>query len=106
MDWIQYILELTAAENAKKRGLVYAGFGKWKIPNGPTVAKTEKGKLVALKKAEKPKKKEKKLAPAEQQAVKLGLQPVGDGRWRWPNGPIVAKVVNGKLKDITKAEKK
>ena len=33
---------------AKKLGLVYAGYGKWKIPNGPTVAKTVGDKLVKL----------------------------------------------------------
>ena len=37
-----------AAAEAKRRGLQSVGYGKWKIPNGPVVARTVKGKLVAV----------------------------------------------------------
>ena len=44
------LFESDASEEANRRGLKSAGWGKWKDPStGETVAKTVKGKLVAIK---------------------------------------------------------
>ena len=42
--------ESEAAAKAKKQGLEYASFGRWKDKKGNIVAKTENGKLVPVKK--------------------------------------------------------
>jgi hypothetical protein len=39
----------TAAIDAKKKGLKYAGFGRWKDGSGKIVGKTENGKFVLIK---------------------------------------------------------
>ena len=50
---IKILNESKASDDAKRRGLEHAGYGKWRIPGGPIVARTVKDKLVAIKSAKK-----------------------------------------------------
>jgi hypothetical protein len=49
LEKIELDEESAAAIEAKKKGLKYAGFGRWKDNSGKVVAKSQKGKLVPLK---------------------------------------------------------
>ncbi len=42
------LVEISASEEAKKRGLSYVGWGKWADKSGSIIAQTIKGKLVFL----------------------------------------------------------
>jgi len=60
----EIINELSAGEEAKKRGLVHKGWGRYADKSGKIVAKSQDGKLVALKQPEEPTKKKSKEKPA------------------------------------------
>lgn len=101
----KYLAESDVADQAKKLGLMFAGWGKWQNAQGKITHETIDGKLVKISKEDK--KPDLEKGKLYLQATKMGLHhvPGQEGKFMNHAGSITHEIKNGKLEKIEKKEK-
>jgi len=95
------VAESKASEEAKRRGLKHKGFGRYADKSGTIVAKSEKGRLVPVKKKVKPKKK--KAAKIKHPSGLKKFKKTSDFRHK---AEIADDIISSETFTITRGKKK